>query len=133
VNQDEKEAGIRAVLNYGHTFGHVVENETAYTTYLHGEAVAIGMVMANALAVELGLFTQEEAQEVKDLLERSSLPTDYVIKDVDTFYEHFFLDKKSANNSIKFILPNGMGDHKIVQDIDAKIVKKVLTQFGKKI
>jgi 3-dehydroquinate synthase len=133
VNQDEKEAGIRAVLNYGHTFGHVVENETAYTTYLHGEAVAIGMVMANALAVELGLFTQEEADEVKDLLERSSLPTDYVIKDVDTFYEHFFLDKKSANNSIKFILPNGMGDHKIVQDIDAKIVKKVLTQFGKKI
>jgi 3-dehydroquinate synthase len=133
VNQDEKEAGIRAVLNYGHTFGHVVENETAYTTYLHGEAVAIGMVMANALAVELGLFTQEEAQEVKDLLERSSLPTDYVIKDVDTFYEHFFLDKKSANNSIKFILPNGMGNHKIVQDIDEKIVKKVLTQFGKKI
>ena len=126
VNQDEKEAGIRAVLNYGHTFGHVVENETKYTTYLHGEAVAIGMVMANALAVELGLFTQAEADEVKFLLQKSCLPTEYVIKDVDAFYEHFFLDKKSANNSIKFILPDGMGGHKMVSDIDAMLVKNVL-------
>ena len=130
VNQDEKEAGIRAVLNYGHTFGHVVENETNYTTYLHGEAVAIGMVMANALAVELGLFTQEEADQVKSLLERSSLPTSYQIQDVDDFYEHFFLDKKSAKGSIKFILPQGMGGHKMVSDIDEEIVKKVLKKFG---
>jgi 3-dehydroquinate synthase len=130
VNQDEKEAGIRAVLNYGHTFGHVVENETNYTTYLHGEAVAIGMVMANALAVELGLFTGEEAREVKDFLHNASLPTEYVIKDVNTFYEHFFLDKKSANNSIKFILPQGIGGYKMVSGIDEKIVKKVLSQFG---
>ncbi|HIQ47628.1 MAG TPA: 3-dehydroquinate synthase [Sulfurovum sp.] len=130
VNQDEKEAGIRAVLNYGHTFGHVVENETNYTTYLHGEAVAIGMIMANALAVELGLFTQEEADEVKALLEKSSLPTSYVIKDVDDFYEHFFLDKKSAKGSIKFILPQGMGNHTMIADIEEKTVKKVLGQFG---
>ena len=130
VNKDEKEAGIRAVLNYGHTFGHVVENETKYTTYLHGEAVAIGMVMANALAIELGLFSKEEAKDVKDLLERSSLPTEYNIKNVDDFYEHFFLDKKSANNSIKFILPHGMGSYKVVKDIDENIVKKVLRQFG---
>ena len=130
VNQDEKEAGIRAVLNYGHTFGHVVENETKYTTYLHGEAVAIGMVMANALAVELGLFTQAEADEVKFLLQKSCLPTEYVIKDVDAFYEHFFLDKKSANNSITFILPDGMGGHKMVSDIDAMLVKNVLAKFG---
>jgi len=130
VNQDEKEAGIRAVLNYGHTFGHVVENETNYTTYLHGEAVAIGMVMANALAVELGMFTQDEADEVKVLLKKADLPTEYVIKDVDGFYEHFLLDKKSAKGSIKFILPHGLGNHKIVSDIDEKTVKKVLYTFG---
>jgi 3-dehydroquinate synthase len=88
------------------------------------------MVMANALAIELGLFSEEEAQEVKVLLERSSLPTQYNIKDVDDFYEHFFLDKKSANNSIKFILPNGMGNYKVVTDIDESIVKRVLHQFG---
>ena len=131
VNQDEKEAGIRAVLNYGHTFGHVVENETGYTEYLHGEAVAIGMVMANALAVELGLFTQEEADEVKTFLVSADLPVEYVIKDVDAFYEHFFLDKKSAKGRIKFILPHGMGGHTILSDIDATVVKKVLATFGK--
>lgn len=130
VNQDEKEAGIRAVLNYGHTFGHVVENETHYTTYLHGEAVAIGIVMANALAVELGMFTQKEADDVKTLLEKASLPTEYTIKNVDEFYEHFFLDKKSAKGSIKFILPDGMGNHKIVSDIDESVVKNVLRSFG---
>jgi 3-dehydroquinate synthase len=133
VNQDEKEAGIRAVLNYGHTFGHVVENETNYTTYLHGEAVAIGMVMANALAVELGLFTVEDAQEVKLILEKFELPTEYKIENIDNFYEHFFLDKKSANNTIKFILPNSMGNHKIVSNVDENIVKKVLSEFGDKI
>ena len=132
VNQDEKEAGIRAVLNYGHTFGHVVENETHYKTYLHGEAVSIGIIMANALAVELGLFTQEESNQVKTLLKNASLPTEYTIKDVNRFYEHFFLDKKSANNSIKFILPQGIGEYKIVSDIDETIVKKVLNQFGEK-
>jgi len=130
VNQDEKETGIRAVLNYGHTFGHVVENETNYTTYLHGEAVAIGMVMANALAVELGLFTQEEAEAIKVLLASVNLPTEYVIKDVDDFYEHFFLDKKSAKGSIKFILPEGLGNYKIISNIDENIVKKVLSNFG---
>ena len=132
VNQDEKEAGIRAVLNYGHTFGHVVENETNYTTYLHGEAVSIGIVMANALAQELGLFTQEEAEGVKAFLISANLPTEYVIKDIDDFYEHFFLDKKSAKGSIKFILPNGLGNYKMVSDIDESIVKKVLAQFGEK-
>ena len=130
VNQDEKEAGIRAVLNYGHTFGHVVENETDYKTYLHGEAVAIGIVMANALAVELGLISQEEADEVKAFLDSVNLPTAYEIKNVDDFYEHFFLDKKSAKGSIKFILPQGIGAYKIVSNIEEKQVKKVLALFS---
>ena len=86
--------------------------------------------MANALAVELGLFTEEDAEAVKTLLENASLPTDYVIKDVDDFYEHFFLDKKSAKGSIKFILPQGMGHYKMVSDIDETVVKKVPHSFG---
>ena len=131
VNQDEKEAGIRAVLNYGHTFGHVIENETRYATYLHGEAVAIGMVMANALAVELGLMSQEEAHRVSNLLQNNGLPTDYRIQDVDRFYEHFFLDKKSNHGKIKFILPNGaLGTHVMRDDIDEETVKTVLHRFG---
>ena len=126
VNQDEKEAGIRAVLNYGHTFGHVIENETNYITYLHGEAVSIGMVMANDLAVKLNMITQEEANDVKKLLQKCSLPVTYDIKNVDDFYEHFFLDKKSAKGNIKFILADGIGRHKILSNIDENSVKEVL-------
>ncbi|MCF6243756.1 MAG: 3-dehydroquinate synthase [Sulfurovum sp.] len=132
VNQDEKEAGIRAVLNYGHTFGHVVENETDYKKYLHGEAVAIGIIMANALAVELKLLSQEEANKITKLLTKVSLPTKYIIKDIDQFYEHFFLDKKSSKGNIKFILPHSIGGHKMLNNIDENIVKKILFNFGEK-
>jgi len=89
--------------------------------------------MANALAVELGLFSQKESDMVKALLEKSSLPTEYVIKDVDDFYEHFYLDKKSARGSIKFILPNGMGKNKMLSDIPQGVVKKVLQSFQGKV
>jgi len=130
VNQDEKESGIRAVLNYGHTFGHVIENLTNYTTYLHGEAVAIGMVMANELAIELNLLTKEEALEIKELLEKNGLPTDFKIENVQEFYEHFFLDKKTSKGAIKFILPNGtIGTHIIKSNIPKETVIKTLKKF----
>ena len=131
VNQDEKEAGIRAVLNYGHTFGHVVENETGYTTYLHGEAVAIGMVMANTLAVELGSLSAEAAEAIRSLLEQNNLPTHYVIQDIDAFYEHFYLDKKSNRGTITFVLPDGgIGTHVMRNDIGESTIKRALQPFG---
>ena len=133
VNLDEKESGIRAVLNYGHTFGHVVENETNYKTYLHGEAVAIGIMMANALSVELGIMSEEEIEKVRKFLLKHNLPVTYVIKDVDTFYDKFFLDKKAANNRLKFILAKGLGEHIIRDDIDGTVLKKVLKNFSEKI
>lgn len=129
VSQDEKEHGIRAALNYGHTFGHVIENETNYNTYLHGEAVGIGMCMANAVAVKLGMMTQDEEQRVKVLLEKYEIPTTYSIKDVEDFYEHFFLDKKSLDNKIKFILPVGIGDCKITDEVSKQDVIEVLKGF----
>jgi len=129
VSQDEKEHGIRAALNYGHTFGHVIENETNYNTYLHGEAVGIGMCMANALAVKLGMMTSEEEKRVKDLLEKYDIPTTYSIKDVEDFYEHFFLDKKSLDNKIKFILPINLGDCKITDEVSKEDVLEVLKGF----
>jgi len=129
VNLDEKEAGIRAVLNYGHTFGHVIENETEYKTYLHGEAVAIGMVMANRLSVELGLMNEDESNLVKEFLIKHNLPVDYKIQEVDVFYDKFFLDKKSAHNKIKFILAKGLGGYTVRDDIDERLLKKVLKKF----
>ncbi|MDD5157023.1 3-dehydroquinate synthase [Sulfurimonas sp.] len=130
VAQDEKEHGLRAALNYGHTFGHVIENETAYKEFLHGEAVAIGMVMANELAVEVGLMNAEEASRVKVLLEKYALPVSYEIKDADAFYELFSLDKKSSDSSVTFILPRGIGDVVITDKIDASTVVSVLNRFG---
>ena len=129
VNQDEKEKGIRSVLNYGHTFGHVIENLTNYKTYLHGEAVAIGMVMANELSRELGLLSENEAKEIKEVLKKHDLPVEFKIKDKEEFYNHFFLDKKTTDNKIKFIVPEKIGKYKIVENIDKDKVLKVLEKF----
>ncbi|TDA69006.1 3-dehydroquinate synthase [Sulfuricurvum sp. IAE1] len=130
VEEDEKEQGLRAALNYGHTFGHVIENETKYETYLHGETVAIGMVMANDLACEVGLMQPAEAARVKAVLERYGLPLSYPIADIEKFYAAFFLDKKSADSAITFILPKGIGGVEITDKVDARTVKKILARFA---
>ncbi len=79
VNMDEKEQGVRAVLNYGHTFGHVIENITGYKKYLHGEAVAIGIVMANELAKNLGLLSEDDAIGLISI-KKIDAPTDFKIE-----------------------------------------------------
>ena len=126
VSQDETEKGIRAVLNYGHTFAHVIENQTHYSTYLHGEAVAIGMVMANTLAIKLNLLSAEDALRIKALLERYELPTHYKIDSLEIFYDAFFLDKKSANDKITFILAKGIGGNEMRSDVPKETVLKAL-------
>lgn len=130
VAQDEKERGLRAVLNYGHTFAHVIENLTNYKKYLHGEAVAIGICMANDLAVRLDLLSDSERQRVKDVLERYELPTSFEIEDVASFYDHFSLDKKAEDTKIKFILAKGLGGHQISDDIDKEVVISVLKEYA---
>jgi len=130
VAQDEKEQGIRAALNYGHTFGHVIENETKYTEYLHGEAVAIGMIMANETAVKMNLMSESDALRIKLLLQKYELPTSYVIEDAQKFYETFFLDKKSSDSKITFIIPKGLGDVQITDSVEKELVLSVLKSFG---
>ncbi|WP_086306832.1 3-dehydroquinate synthase [Campylobacter devanensis] len=129
VSQDEREKGLRAVLNYGHTFAHVIENELNYKGLLHGEAVAIGMNMANRLAVNLGLLSVKEFDRIENLLIKFDLPTKYKIKDENAFYNAFSLDKKSENSVIKFILPNGIGKNLIKNDISKERVLEVLGLF----
>ncbi len=130
VSQDEKERGIRAALNYGHTFAHVIEKETRYNTYLHGEAVGIGMVMANKLSLALGWMHEEEVDRIAALLEKYNIPTTYDIEDVDAFYEAFYLDKKSSDSAVTFILPRGIGDVTISDSVDERTVKQVLQGFA---
>ncbi len=130
VAKDEKEQGIRAVLNYGHTFAHVIENQTNYSRYLHGEAVAIGINMANHLALALNLLSEDELQRIESILKKYSLPTTYGYFDIHNFYDAFFLDKKSRKGSVKFILPHAIGGFEIVKDIEKELVLNVLERFS---
>ncbi len=131
VSSDEKEKGIRAALNYGHTFGHAIENLTEYKRYLHGEAVSIGMCMANALAYELGFLQADEVEAIKNLLEKYNLPTFFEVSDVLDFYEKFYLDKKSSDSKIMFILPKGLGGVALCEDVPRQKVLKILSGFKK--
>ncbi|MDN5377320.1 MAG: 3-dehydroquinate synthase [Sulfurospirillum sp.] len=130
VASDEREEGIRAVLNYGHTFAHVIENQTAYKRYLHGEAVAMGIDMANSLALKLGLIQEDELLRIRNLLMRYNLPVSYKITSPEEFYEAFFLDKKSHNSKIKFILPHSIGNFQIRDDIPKETVIKTLGEYN---
>ena len=132
VAQDEKEHGLRAALNYGHTFGHVVENETKYKKYLHGEAVAIGMMMANKTACKMGLMSEEERKRVEKLLVKYDLPISYEIEDVESFYQTFFLDKKSTDDSIMFIFPDSIGGVKMTRECSKELIIEVLKEFGER-
>lgn len=131
VQEDEREKGIRAGLNYGHTFGHVIENLTDYKRYLHGEAVSIGMNMANALAYKLGLLSAQEKKNIFDLLRSYDLPISFEIPNVEAFYQQFFLDKKSFDSKIMFVLPDGIGRVSFHENIPQNLVYECLDDFGR--
>ncbi|NPS34205.1 3-dehydroquinate synthase [Helicobacter pylori] len=129
IMQDEKEQNIRAGLNYGHTFGHAIEKETDYERFLHGEAIAIGMHMANDLALSLGMLTLKEYERVENLLKKFDLIFNYKITDIQKFYERLFLDKKSEDKTIKFILPKGIGAFEVASHIPKETILKVLEKW----
>ncbi|MFP6027948.1 3-dehydroquinate synthase [Helicobacter pylori] len=129
VMQDEKEQNIRAGLNYGHTFGHAIEKETDYEQFLHGEAIAIGMRMANDLALSLGMLTLKEYERIENLLKKFDLIFNYQILDLQKFYERLFLDKKSEDKTIKFILPKGIGAFEVASHIPKETILKVLEKW----
>lgn len=122
VSQDEKEAGLRAILNYGHTIGHVLESLTNYETYVHGEAVAIGMVIAGNVAVKMGLWQSSEADRQNKLIKKAGLPiTIDVNLNIDTAISHLQTDKKVQGGKVRFILPETIGkviiDDRVTDDI----------------
>ena len=129
VSKDEKENNLRMLLNYGHTFAHIIENQTSYKGFLHGEAVAIGMNMANRLALNLGLLKEDEVKKVQRLLSKFKLPTSYKIDDVNEFYEAFFLDKKTHNEKINFILLSKLGEAFIKNDVPKDVLLRTLEEF----
>ncbi|WP_053945101.1 3-dehydroquinate synthase [Helicobacter ailurogastricus] len=125
VAQDEKEEGLRMGLNYGHTFAHAIEKAGAYKTHLHGEAVAIGMQMANALACHLKLLDGPTQERIKALLGHYGLDLPYKIADFESFYKDLQMDKKNTTG-ICFILPKGLGAFAATNSVEKDTLKKAL-------
>jgi 3-dehydroquinate synthase len=124
VQADEREeSGLRSVLNYGHTFCHAIEALTGYGTYLHGEAVAVGMLCASRLAERLGRIDASVTQRQHDLLVALGLPVAFPDLDADEFLAAMQRDKKVAHGRLRFVLPTRMGHVELVGDVPAEHVR----------
>lgn len=130
VGQDEREAGLRAILNFGHTFGHAIEAGMGYGNWLHGEAVGCGMVMAARLSKALGLVDDGFVVRLTSIIERAGLPVQApVIDDRDNLESYLRLmqvDKKSEGGVIKFVVVDGAG-RGLVKGADDAIVRDVIS------
>jgi 3-dehydroquinate synthase len=109
VGQDERESGLRAILNFGHTFGHAIESGLGYGQWLHGEAVACGMVMAADLSARLGLVPADFALRLKQLIERAGLPVRGPALGAERYLELMRIDKKAQGGEIRFVLIDAPG------------------------
>ena len=113
VEQDERETGLRAVLNYGHTMGHAVETLTGYTTWKHGEAVAIGMAQAARFSEAMGYSGAADTEAVLRLLQAYGLPIEAPSFPASDYTEALFRDKKVRDGGISFVFNKGIGDFRI--------------------
>lgn len=104
VSRDEKESGLRRILNYGHTMAHAVEREAGYGRYNHGEAVAIGMVCAAHIGAALKLSDEGLLERIEELCRRLGLPTRAENCSVDKLYAAIFHDKKAVNGVVSWVL-----------------------------
>ena len=125
VGQDEREGGLRAILNFGHTFGHAIEAGLGFGEWLHGEAVGCGMVMAAHLSERLGLVDAAFVQRLTHVIDRAGLPTVGPALGVDTYMHHMRVDKKAQAGDIRFVLINGPG-HAVVRGAPDAVVADVL-------
>ena len=127
VAEDEKEAGKRALLNLGHTFGHAIEAEQGYGVWLHGEAVAAGMVIASTLSVERGLLLAPELRRIEQLIAYFDLPTTSPSDmGLDAYLKHMKRDKKNVAGQLRFVLPTGIGSSEVVGDVTIEELKQLL-------
>lgn len=127
VSTDEREAGVRALLNLGHTFGHAIETGLGYGTWLHGEAVAAGMVMAADLSQRLGWLAASDVERIKTLLSRARLP----IRAPATigpsqFLELMAVDKKAQSGRLRLVLLKAIGDAQVSDDFEPEQLMQTL-------
>ena len=130
VADDEREGGRRAILNYGHTFGHVVETLTGYGTWLHGEAVAIGMAAVGRLAVQKGLWSEADQQRQLKLIEKAGLPVAWPTLDREAALRTLQGDKKVRHGRLRFVLPTQIGNVIISDEISNEDVSRCLASLN---
>jgi 3-dehydroquinate synthase len=129
VALDERESGIRAILNLGHTFGHAIEASMGYGNWLHGEAVAAGMVMAADLSLRHQWIDETVKQRTIDLLEKSALPVKSPSEMTpDDYMSAMAIDKKTLDGMIKLILLKNLGEAIISSDYDRELLEQTLSQ-----
>ena len=135
VIEDEKELGVRALLNLGHTFGHALEKDTGYSDrLLHGEGVAIGMVLAHGFSARLGLAPSQDGGRVAQHLKKSGLPTTLsdipgTLGSTETLMAAIAQDKKVQRGALTFILTRGIGKAFIEKNVDAGAVAAYLDEM----
>lgn len=129
VNLDEKEHGIRALLNLGHTFGHAIEAEQGYGNWLHGEAVAVGMVLAARTSVLLNLIDSAQEARMVALIKAFDLPlTSPENMNYASYAEHMQLDKKVLNGKLRLVLPTSVGTSELFDNVSEAILRRVIEQ-----
>jgi len=129
VAKDEKESGIRAILNLGHTFGHAIENNLGYGKWLHGEAVACGFLIACSVSIHNKTMKQVDYEKVKKVIKAFDLPTKLPKGlNLKKLYKTMTLDKKVKNNQMVYVIPQNIGKAYITNKIHKNIVMKALEE-----
>jgi 3-dehydroquinate synthase len=126
VAEDEREAGRRAVLNFGHTFAHAIETGAGYGVWLHGEAVAAGMVVAAELSARRGHLAPADAARVRRLVQRAGLPATPPAMGPGRYLELMAGDKKAAAGRIRYVLLERIGHAALYDDVDERVVREVV-------
>ncbi|MCJ2378791.1 3-dehydroquinate synthase [Vibrio sp. ZSDZ34] len=127
VAQDEKESGIRALLNLGHTFGHAIEAELGYGNWLHGEAVSAGTAMAAHTAQLLGDISHQQVERIIRLLEQAKLPVHTPESmSFDDFMAHMMRDKKVLSGQLRLVLPTDIGRAQVVANVPKELIEQAI-------
>lgn len=133
ISEDEKEAGNRKLLNFGHTIGHAIEGYSLETSapLLHGEAVSIGMVAEAEISKELGLVDESDVEKIKEVLVKAGLPISYKIENFEKFSRLLSKDKKAESGKINWTLIKGFGEAAINQEVSEDLIKRSLRYISK--
>jgi 3-dehydroquinate synthase len=130
VSLDERETGLRRVLNFGHTFGHAIETGLGYGAWLHGEAVAAGMAMASDLSTQLGYLSEADTARIRALLQRAGLPIAAKGIDPEKMRQLMSGDKKVKEGRINFVLLERLGTATLRDDVPASTVDRTLSRLA---